>query len=112
MVDGRTDGRTPTRWVYSGELIRVSMYVHFTERFELQELDLMFMKHYAPNRCLYIKVAKFRTGWDLQRCHTYKSLKLLAVILFEISYLQNCTLTPLKGHNSARGDNSDKKKYG
>ena len=26
------------------------------------ELDLMFMKHYAPNRCLYIKVAKLRTG--------------------------------------------------
>ena len=25
-------------------------------------LDLMFMKHYAPNRCLYIKVAKLRTG--------------------------------------------------
>ena len=22
------------------------------------QLDLMFMKHYAPNRCLYIKVAK------------------------------------------------------
>ena len=26
------------------------------------ELDLMFMKHYAPNGCLYIKVAKLRTG--------------------------------------------------
>ena len=38
------------------------------------------------------------------------SLKLLAVIVFEISYLQNCTLSPKKGHNSARGDNSDKKK--
>ena len=24
----------------------------------------MFMKHYAPNRCLYIKVAKLRTGVD------------------------------------------------
>ena len=22
----------------------------------------MFMKHYAPNRCLYIKVAKLRTS--------------------------------------------------
>ena len=22
----------------------------------------MYMKHYAPNRCLYIKVAKLRTG--------------------------------------------------
>ena len=27
-----------------------------------QQLDLMFMKHYALNRCLYIKVAKLRTG--------------------------------------------------
>ena len=28
----------------------------------LIKLELMFMKHYAPNRCLYIKVAKLRTG--------------------------------------------------
>ena len=28
----------------------------------LTKLELMFMKHYAPNRCLYIKVAKLRTG--------------------------------------------------
>ena len=28
----------------------------------LVKLDLMFMKHYAPNRCFYIKVAKLRTG--------------------------------------------------
>ena len=28
----------------------------------LQKLELMFMKRYAPNRCLYIKVAKLRTG--------------------------------------------------
>ena len=27
-----------------------------------KKLELMFMKHYAPNRCLYIKVAKIRTG--------------------------------------------------
>ena len=27
-----------------------------------EKLELMFMKHYAPNRCLYIKVAKLRTG--------------------------------------------------
>ena len=26
-----------------------------------EKLELMFMKHYAPNRCLYIKVAKLRT---------------------------------------------------
>ena len=34
----------------------------------------MFMKHYAPNRCLYIKVAKLRTG----------------VGSAEMSHLQNC----------------------
>ena len=29
---------------------------------KIRKLELMFMKHYAPNRCLYIKVAKLRTG--------------------------------------------------
>ena len=33
----------------------------------------MFMKHYAPNRCLYIKVAKLRTGvGSAEMLHTYK----------------------------------------
>ena len=36
----------------------------------------MFMKHNAPNRCLYIKVAKLRTG----------------VGSAEMSHLQNCCL--------------------
>ena len=36
----------------------------------------MFMKHYAPNRCLYIKVAKLGTG----------------VGSAEMSHLQNCSL--------------------
>ena len=36
----------------------------------------MFMKHYAPNRCLYIKVAKLRTGLGSA----------------EMSHLQNCSL--------------------
>ena len=40
------------------------------------ELGLMFMKHYAPNRCLYIKVAKLRTGLGSA----------------EMSHLQNCSL--------------------
>ena len=43
-------------------------------------LDLMFMKHYAPNRCLYIKVAKLRTGVESA----------------ETSYLQNCSVKHLK----------------
>ena len=34
------------------------------------------MKHYAPNRCLYIKVAKLRTGLGSA----------------EMSHLQNCSL--------------------
>ena len=41
-----------------------------------RELELMFMKHYTPNRCLYIKVAKLRTG----------------VGSAEMSHLQNCSL--------------------
>ena len=40
------------------------------------KLELMFMKHYAPNRCLHIKVAKLRTG----------------VGSAEMSHLQNCSL--------------------
>ena len=40
------------------------------------KLELMFMKHYAPNRCLYRKVAKLRTG----------------VGSAEMSHLQNCSL--------------------
>ena len=36
----------------------------------------MFMKHYAPNRCLYIQVAKLGTG----------------VGSAEMSHLQNCSL--------------------
>ena len=36
----------------------------------------MFMKHYAPNRCLYIKVAKLSTGLGSA----------------ELSHLQNCSL--------------------
>ena len=46
------------------------------------KLDLMFMKHYAPNRCLYIKVAKFRTG----------------VGSAETSYLQNFSVKLFKEH--------------
>ena len=38
--------------------------------------EFLFMKHYAPNRCLYIKVAKLRTG----------------VGSAEMSHLQNCSL--------------------
>ena len=37
-------------------------------------------------------------------------LKLLASILFEIFCLQKCTLILLKGNNSSKGDNYDKKK--
>ena len=40
------------------------------------KLELMFMKYYAPNKCLYIKVAKLRTGLGSA----------------EMSHLQNCSL--------------------
>ena len=46
------------------------------------KLDLIFMKHYAPNRCLYIKVAKLRTG----------------VGSAETLYLQNCSVNLFKEH--------------
>ena len=41
-----------------------------------KQLELMFMKHNAPNRCLNIKVAKLRTG----------------VGSAEMTHLQNCRL--------------------
>ena len=34
----------------------------YTSIGSISKLELMFMKHYAPNRCLYTKVAKLRTG--------------------------------------------------
>ena len=40
------------------------------------ELDLMFMKHYAPNRCLYIKVAKLRTGVGSAKTSSFIPTKL------------------------------------
>ena len=46
-----------------------------TKNQSVKELDLMFMKHYAPNRCLYIKVDILRTGMGSA----------------ETSYLQNCS---------------------
>ena len=49
------------------------------------KLELMFMKHYAPNRCLYIKVAKLRTGLGSA----------------EMSHLQNCS--PLGGGGGGGG---------
>ena len=44
-----------------------------------RELDLMFMKHYAPNRCLYIKVATLRTGlgsakFEAPSCNTFRDI--------------------------------------
>ena len=41
---------------------RLLEILSFENRGSRQQLELMFMKHYAPNRCLYIKVAKLRTG--------------------------------------------------
>ena len=45
--------------------VKFKIIVRHTAEREKQnnkQLELMFMKHYAPNRCLYIKVAKLRTG--------------------------------------------------
>ena len=46
-----------------------------TTSYKQTQLELMFMKHYAPNRFLYIKVEKLRT-W---------------VGSAEMSHLQNCS---------------------
>ena len=40
----------------------LSMYSKIKIKKTIKKLELMFIKHYAPNRCLYIKVAKLRTG--------------------------------------------------
>ena len=48
----------------------------------------MFMKHYAPNRCLYIKVAKLRTG----------------VGSAEMSHLQNRCLKKIQGRCEQRSE--------
>ena len=56
--------------------------ISLTPLIESLKLDLMFMKHYAPNRCLYIKMAKLRTG----------------VGSTETSYLHNCSVKLLKEH--------------
>ena len=54
----------------------------------MMKLELMFyMKHYAPNRCLYIKVAKLRTG----------------VGSAEMSHLQNCSLKIYKESTGGGG---------
>ena len=47
----------------------------------------MFMKHYAPNRRLYIKVAKLRTG----------------VGSAEMSHLQNCSLKYIFNESTGGG---------
>ena len=47
------------------------------------KLELMFMKHYAPNRCLYIKMAKFRTGYG--ECRDVTPTKLQSQNIFKES---------------------------
>ena len=46
----------------SGWGVRVDVNEELKFLGKFTKLELMFMKHYAPNRCLYIKVAKLRTG--------------------------------------------------
>ena len=55
---------------------------------EINKLELMFMKHYAPNRCLYIKVAKLRTGLGSA----------------EISHLQNIAVSKYQGRCEQRSE--------
>ena len=77
---------TPGTLEHSRKRLILIRHNTLINRFYLTEitskLDLMFMKHYAPNRCLYIKVAKLRTG----------------VGSAETSYLQNCSVKQFKEH--------------
>ena len=64
--------QTPTH----GDCTVVKMFIQKNR--QGLKLDLMFMEHYAQNRCLHIKVAKLRTGLgsagasNLQNCQTIK----------------------------------------
>ena len=52
------------------------MYSQICFKRPYKTLELMFMKHYAPNRCLYIKVAKLRTGvWSAEMSHLQNIFK-------------------------------------
>ena len=67
----------PIYFVYRGFNESSEIRTHLAYR-DNAKLELMFMKHYAPNRCLhvYIKVANLRTGMGSA----------------EMSHLQNCSL--------------------
>ena len=57
--------------------------VQCTKRYcTILRLELMFMKHYAPNRCLYLKVAKLRTGVE---CRDVTPTKLQTQKIFKES---------------------------
>ena len=58
----------------------------------LWKLELMFMKHYAPNRCLYKKVAKLRTK----------------VGSAEMSHLQYCSLKIYLKESTGGGGGGDR----
>ena len=49
-------------WAYAKCKRKAKHNCHRNQSGKQLQIDLMFMKHYAPNRCLYINVAKLRTG--------------------------------------------------
>ena len=55
-----------------GAIFEPITFSNYFKKDENKKLELMIVKHYAPNRRLYIKVTKLRTGWVVQRCHTNK----------------------------------------
>ena len=72
-------------WIHLTKVILMSTHnIGFYEDLTkiIFKLDLMFMKHYAPQQFLYIKLAKFRTG----------------VGSGETSYRQNCSVKLFKEH--------------
>ena len=64
----------------------------------------MFMKHYAPNRCLYIKVAKLRTGVEKAETSHMQCQNIQRAL--QVFY-HDCKISKSK---SETGDNKKKKK--
>ena len=57
---------------------------------------MMFIKHYAPNRCLCIKVAKLITGLRIA----------------EMSQLQNCSVMCTKNGSYCENEKKERKSQG
>ena len=62
-----------------------------TTKNKKMKLEIVFMKHYAPNHKIFFNIFH-QVIYSLSSI-SWPSLKLLAVIVFEISWLQNFIMT-------------------